>query len=85
MLLPGQRPAIARPAHAGAFEERADGGVYPQVKVCTPCVRVGGGQWCFNLPIIGRKCLNVPSLGTWKACCSTRFGWPPVTCGIQRC
>ena len=39
----------------------------------------------FNLPIIGRRCLNVPSLGTWKACCETRFGWPPVSCGLQRC
>lgn len=85
MLLPGQRPAIARPAHAGAFAERAEGGVYPQVKVCTPCVRVGGGRWCVNLPVIGRKCLNVPSVGTWKACCKTTWTPPFVSCGLSRC
>ena len=85
MRLPEQRPAIARLSHAGAFEERVQPGVLPQVRVCTPCIRVGGGRWCFNLPIIGRRCLNVPSLGTWRACCSTRFGWPPVTCGLSRC
>jgi hypothetical protein len=85
MLLPERRPAIARLGQLGAFEEQAQAGVSPQVSVCTPCVRVGGGQWCFSLPIIGRRCLNVPNLGTWKACCSTRWGWPPVSCGLQRC
>ena len=85
MLLPMQRPAIARPAHAGSFAERGEGGVAPQLRVCTPCVRVGGGRWCVNLPIFGRKCINVPALGTWKLCCSPRFGIPPVSCGLSRC
>jgi hypothetical protein len=74
--------AIARPQHVGVLVE---GGVTSQLRACTPCVRVGGGRWCFTLPVIGRRCLNVPSLGTWKACCSVRFGWPPVSCGISRC
>lgn len=59
--------------------------VTPQAQVCTPCVQVGGGRWCVNLPIFGRKCFTVPSLGRWRACCRTRWGWPPVTCGISRC
>jgi len=60
-------------------------GVMPQASVCTPCVQVGGGRWCINLPIFGRKCFNVPNVGRWKACCRTRWGWPPVSCGISRC
>lgn len=83
MLLPG-RPAVARPAHAGLFQERAMANVNPQLKVCTPCIRVGG-RWCFSLPVIGRKCLNVPSLGTWKACCKTIWRPPFVKCGLSRC
>ncbi len=85
MLLPLQRPAIARPVHAGSFDERAASGVNPQFRVCTPCVRVGGGRWCVNLPIVGRKCLNVPSLGTWKACCKSVWTPPFVSCGLSRC
>ena len=85
MRLPEQRPAVARLSHAGAYEARQEPGVSPQVKVCTPCVRVGGGGWCVNLPIVGRKCFTVPSLGTWKACCSTKWTPPFVSCGISRC
>lgn len=74
------------PAFAGAAAYApAQDGVLPQAAICTPCVQIGGGRWCFTLPIIGRKCINVPSAGRWKACCRVRFGWPPVSCGISRC
>jgi hypothetical protein len=61
------------------------GGVTPQIQICTPCVQVGGGTWCVNLPFFGKKCFHVPSLGRWHACCKTKFGWPPVSCGISHC
>jgi len=85
MLLPIQSKTIARSDYTKIFLEGAQEGVSPQQRVCTPCVRVGGGRWCVNLPIVGRRCFSVPSLGTWRACCSIRFGWPPVSCGISRC
>jgi len=64
---------------------RKEAGVLPQQRICTPCVQIGGGRWCINLPIFGRKCFNVPNVGRWKACCRVRFGFPPVSCGISRC
>lgn len=58
------------------------GHVDPQLKVCTPCVNVGGSPYCVN--ILGKR-LCLPALGRWRGCCRTRFGIPPVTCGISRC
>lgn len=69
-------------AHAGDFS--ADG-VSPQLRVCTPCIRLGGGRHCVNLGPFGRRCFSIPSLGRWRLCCRTRFGWPPVSCGVERC
>lgn len=85
--MPHLRPAIARPGHAGAFEERAEDGVYPhQVKTeCSRCVFVRAGSWCVHLQILGRRCFNVPSSGRWKACCEVRWGGTPVRCGLSRC
>ncbi len=69
-------------AGAAAWSEP---GVAPQLSLCTPCVQVGGGRKCFTLPFFGNKCFNIPNFGRWKACCKTRWGIPPVTCGISRC
>jgi hypothetical protein len=86
MRLPTQSvPAYRSSVSSSAVALAEGGGVAPQASVCTPCVQVGGGQWCINLPIFGRKCFNVPSFGRWKACCRTRWGIPPVSCGISRC
>ncbi len=81
MLLPPQMQPVQRGISLGAFNPPA--GVQPQIKVCTPCVRIGG-RWCIRL--LGKRwCVNLPYFGRWKACCWTRFGWPPVKCGIQQC
>lgn len=85
-----QMPTQSRPSDrsflsAMAAVQTETAGVTPQQQICTPCVQVGGGRWCVNLPIFGRRCFNVPSLGRWRACCKARIGWPPVTCGISRC
>jgi hypothetical protein len=87
MLLPGQRAAIARAPHAASFHERAESGVTPQEKFCTPCQRVGGGQWCVNVPRFGRRfCFNVPTAGSWKVCCQPRWSLSdPFGCRLTRC
>lgn len=59
--------------------------VTAQARVCTPCVQVGGGRWCVNLPIFGRRCLNVPNVGRWKFCCRSKWTPPFVSCGLSRC
>jgi len=59
--------------------------VTPQVCVNSPCLQLPSGQFCINLPIVGRRCVNIPNLGSWRIRCCTRWGWPPVSCGIQRC
>ena len=59
--------------------------VVPQLCVSSPCLTLGGGRFCVNLPIVGRQCVNIPTFGRWKARCCTRFGWPPVSCGISNC
>lgn len=79
-----------RSAHVFEAEGAADaapraGAVTPQVCVNSPCLRLPSGQFCVNLPIVGRRCVNIPNLGSWRIRCCTRFGWPPVSCGIQRC
>ncbi len=86
MRMPTQsRPADRSMKSTAAMAAWDEAGVMPQARVCTPCVKVGGGRWCIRLPIFGRKCFSVPSLGRWRACCRTRLGWPPVSCGISRC
>lgn len=86
MRMPRQsQPADRSFFSTGAVPSVEDAGVTPQAQVCTPCVQVGGGRWCINLPIFGRRCFNVPSIGRWKACCKTRWGIPPISCGISRC
>jgi hypothetical protein len=86
MRMPTQsRPADrsdSAQAHLAAWKEA---GVSPQQQVCTPCVQIGGGRWCVNLPIFGRRCFTVPSVGRWRACCRFRLGIPPISCGISRC
>ena len=59
--------------------------VTPQLCVNSPCLHLPSGQFCLNLPIVGRRCVNIPDLGSWRIRCCTRWGWPPVSCGIQRC
>ena len=84
MNLPNQFSPVMRDRPEGAYSEPV-GGVMPSQRVCTPCIRLPSGRFCVNLPIVGRKCFNVPQLGSWRACCQIRFGWPPVSCGISRC
>jgi hypothetical protein len=60
-------------------------GVIPQLCVGSPCLRLPSGRFCVNLPILGRRCVTIPSLGSWRIRCCTRFGIPPVSCGLQRC
>jgi hypothetical protein len=60
-------------------------GVSPQLCASSPCLRLPSGRFCVNLPILGRRCVTIPSLGSWRVRCCTRFGIPPVSCGIQRC
>lgn len=86
MVMPLQSAPANRGSRLDAHRApRDEGGVSPQVRICTPCVQVGGGRWCINLPVFGRKCFSVPSIGRWRACCRTRFGIPPVSCGLERC
>jgi hypothetical protein len=60
--------------------------VVPQLCACTPCVGVGGGRWCVTIPVINKRvCVNVPNFGRWKVCGCLRFGWPPVSFGLQHC
>lgn len=70
----------------GADHSTPPGGVVsPQVCVGSPCLRLPSGRFCVNLPILGRRCVTIPSLGSWRIRCCTRFGIPPVRCGVQRC
>lgn len=64
---------------------RRGGAVTPQICVNSPCLRLPSGRFCVNLPIVGRRCVNIPNLGSWRIRCCTRFGWPPVSCSVQRC
>ena len=59
--------------------------VLPQVCVNSPCLQLPSGRFCIRLPIVGRRCVTIPNLGRWRVRCCTRWGWPPVRCGIQRC
>ena len=81
MNLPPQMQPVQRTITYAAFNPQ--GAVEPQAKLCTSCVRIGG-RWCFKL-LGKRKCLNLPYFGRWRGCCWTRWGWPPVKCGIKQC
>lgn len=91
MITPGFTAEASLGRTGTPFTERADFGqpgrssVLAQVCGSTPCVRIGGGQWCPSIPLIGRKCFNIPSAGSWRIRCCTRWGWPPVSCSISRC
>jgi len=86
MQMPTQyRPAIRSNVSTAVVAAPGQARITPQLRVCTPCVQVGGGRWCVNIPVIGRKCFNVPSLGRWKACCKTTWTPPFVSCGISHC
>lgn len=79
-----------RNAHAFAAESMPEpasraGAVTPQLCVNSPCLRLPSGRFCFNLPILGRRCVNIPNVGGWRLRCCTRFGIPPVSCSLQRC
>jgi hypothetical protein len=47
-------------------------------------VRLPSGRFCFSLPIIGRRCVTIPSLGSWRLRCCTGW-WPPISCSLRRC
>jgi hypothetical protein len=71
---------------SGDFDILADGtAVLPQASACSPCLNLDPGRFCLDLPVFGRRCVNIPSLGRWKVCCRTRWGWPPISCGVSRC
>jgi hypothetical protein len=87
-------PRIAQPADRRMFAQTepyaeataaTEGGVTPQLRICTPCVGLPSGRHCINLGPFGRRCVNIPNVGRWRVCCRTRFGWPPVSCGVERC
>jgi hypothetical protein len=67
----------------------SEGALVPQFAVCTPCVGLPSGPWCFS--VFGHRiCLPVPYFGSWKGCCDVNVRWwPPgisvTNCGVQRC
>ena len=79
------RAALLYEGDGAAHAVTKGGAVTPQICVSSPCLRLPSGRFCVNLPIVGRRCVNIPNLGSWRVRCCTRFGWPPVRCGIQRC
>jgi hypothetical protein len=84
MRLPKQSVAAVRSPSVDevvGFNE----GVAAQLRICTPCLGLPSGRVCFNLGPFGRRCVTIPNLGRWQFCCRTRFGWPPVSCGLSRC
>jgi len=92
MALPRMTAAtsLSRPQDFQSFATdysppRSGAVVTPQVCVSSACLRLPSGRFCVNLPILGRRCVTVPGLGSWRIRCCTRFGFPPVSCGISRC
>jgi len=82
--------ALSRPQDFQGFatdysKPQSGGLVTPQVCVSGPCLRLPSGRFCVSLPILGRRCVTIPGLGNWRVRCCTRFGIPPVSCGISRC
>ena len=60
--------------------------VLPQQCVRSRCYRVGARRLCVRLPIVGRRCVNIPYLGRWRIRCC-RSGWfpPRIRCRPIRC
>ena len=61
------------------------GDLVPQFAVCTPCLGLPAGNWCFS--VLGRRiCVPIPNIGRWKGCCDVSV-WPPGirNCGVRRC
>ena len=83
------QPAYAAAPYEGLVPVSVDGYLVPQFAVCTPCLGLPPGPWCFT--VFGHRiCLPIPNIGSWKGCCevSFRWGWPPISisnCGVQRC
>ena len=61
--------------------------VVPQQRYTSPCFRLGGGRFCVRLPIIGRRCVNIPQSGRWRVRCRLRFRLtgPRIRCRPIRC
>jgi hypothetical protein len=59
--------------------------IIPQLSFCTPCLDLDPGPICINLGPFGRKCFDIPGFGNYKLCCRTRWGWPPISCSVNRC
>lgn len=87
-------PTIAKPvdrrltARNDAYSDASaatQGGVTPQLRICTPCIGLPSGRHCVNLGPFGRRCFTIPNIGRWHLCCRTRFGFPPISCGVERC
>src|SRR5215211_7197347 len=58
--------------------------IVPQACICTPCINANIPRICANIPLIGRKCINLPSLGRWKLCgCCGLFSGCSVK--VRRC
>lgn len=90
MKMPTMNAESVFSVHADSFQGDAvhaspnDGGVTPQVCLRTPCLRLPSGRFCVRLPIVGRRCVTVPRLGSWRVrCCVGLFSG--VSCGLQRC
>ena len=56
--------------------------IQPQACVSSPCITVPASGQCITL--LGRR-VCLPPLGRWRVSCCTRWGWPPVSCSINRC
>ena len=69
----------------GFYGPAQRGAVLPQQCASSPCLRLGGGRFCITLPIVGRRCVNIPYFGSWRVRCCLRWWWPPVSCSVQRC
>lgn len=61
------------------------GGVSPQACISTPCLRAPSGRLCVNIPVVGRRCITVPRVGSWKLRCCTKWTYPFFSCGLSRC
>jgi hypothetical protein len=89
-MMNAEASLYGRAAHVFAAESTADaapraGTVTPQICVNSPCLRLPSGRFCVRLPVVGRRCVNIPNLGSWRVRCCTTW-WPPfVRCGLQRC
>ncbi len=81
----GSRPAQLVAARTSELVPASSGELVPQFRVCTPCVGLPAGNWCFT--IFGRRiCLPIPNVGRWRGCCEVRVFPPGISnCGVARC